>query len=153
MSIFLRCVRFRNKASNIEVSDAALIELSRVLKNVSMHEWIVPVTEELERRLVKNFQYGCIDEAGRRLLTEDTVAKFGGLKIQIFAKEHPPPHFRVIYAGETANFTINDCTKMNGGLNKWERNIKEWHMQNKDLLIDVWNKTRPSDCPVGFYRE
>lgn len=119
-----------------------------------MNEWIVSVPEDLERRLINSFKYGqIIDDAGCRFLTEDTVANFDGLKIQIFAKEHPPPHFRVICAGETANFTIKDCTKINGSLNKWERNIKEWHMQNKDRLIEVWNKTRPSDCPVGVYRE
>jgi hypothetical protein len=119
-----------------------------------MRDWVIPVTPDIIKSLAKDFQCGpIIDDQGRRFLTEDTVENLAGLKIQIFSNEHPPPHFRVSYAGETANFSIKDCTKLNGGLLKWERNIREWHAANKDQLIEIWNKTRPSDCPVGAYRE
>lgn len=119
-----------------------------------MSEWIVLATPDLVESLSADFQHGPIlDDQGRRLLTEETVQNLDGLKIQIFSDEHPPPHFRVSYAGETANFSIKDCTKLNGGLKKWERNIRAWHADNKGKLIEVWNKTRPSDCPVGMYRE
>lgn len=37
-----------------------------------------------------------------------------GLKIEIFANEHPPPHFRVLYQGESNNFRIADCSAING---------------------------------------
>lgn len=117
------------------------------------NEWAVEA-DALAPSLVESFQRGpIIDDAGRRYLTEETVANLQGLKIQIFSNEHPPPHFRVSYAGDTANFSIKDCTKLNGGLSRWERNIREWHSENKAELITVWNRTRPSDCPVGMYRE
>jgi hypothetical protein len=119
-----------------------------------MKEWDIRVTKDLEESLTKDFMLGqIINDQGLRFLTEEKVATLNGLKIQIFSNEHPPPHFRVKYAGETANFTIKDCTKINGGLNKWERNIRYWHASNKQNLINVWNNTRPSDCPVGVYRE
>jgi hypothetical protein len=54
---------------------------------------------------------------------------------------------------DTTNFTIKDCEKLNGGLNKWEKNIKKWHGKYKEILIKTWNKTRPSNCPVGQYSE
>lgn len=88
-----------------------------------------------------------------RYAAEAKAGEIGGLKIEIFAKEHPPPHFRVIYNGETANFTIKDCTKLNGGLDIYFHNIKKWHRKNKQKLINQWNEMRPSDCPVGRYFE
>lgn len=117
-------------------------------------EWTVSASIDLVESLVAEFNDGrIINDQGQRILTEKTVANLQGLKIQIFSDEHPPPHFRVAYANETASFSIRDCTKLNGGLKNWERNIRAWHSANKSKLIEVWNKTRPSDCPVGEYRE
>lgn len=119
-----------------------------------VREWVVQA-EELAPSLAASFAQGpIIDDQGRRFLTEETVATLdGGLKVQIFSREHPPPHFRVFYAGENAHFSISDCQKLVGGLAKWERTIRAWHAENKGKLIEVWNRTRPSDCPVGAYRE
>lgn len=116
-------------------------------------EWKVE-SAELASSLADFFRDGpIIDDAGRRYLTEETVEFLQGLKIQIFSNEHPPPHFRVAYAGETANFSIKDCSKLNGGLSRWERTVRAWHAKNKQTLIEVWDRTRPSDCPVGKYKE
>ncbi len=117
------------------------------------NQWVVEVTG-LESVLATDFKQGAIvDDQGHRLLTEETMARLNGLKIQVFSDEHPPPHFRVEYAGDSANFTIRDCQKLNGGLNKWERNIRKWHKEHKADLIEAWNRLRPADCPVGVYAE
>ena len=84
---------------------------------------------------------------------EFLVDRFGMLRIEVFAREHPPPHFRVICGGESANYRIADCHQLNGGLRRQHRIVREWHAQNKDKLIDEWNRRRPPDCPVGEYRE
>lgn len=119
-----------------------------------MTEWSVEVGNWLTEELAESFAQGPIlDDNGTRLLTEKQVARVAGLKIEVFSHEHPPPHFRVKYSGETANYTIDDCTQMNGGLKKFYRNIKTWHAKNKDALISAWNKMRPGDCPVGKYEE
>lgn len=77
-----------------------------------------------------------------------------GLKIEIFANEHPPPHFRVIYQGESNNFRIADCCALNGdALRPYFREIRKWHRKHKQQLIDTWDRTRPAGCPVGPYRE
>jgi hypothetical protein len=81
------------------------------------------------------------------------VDRFAGLKIELFSREHPPPHFRVICGGEAANYRISDCFKLNGELNREYRIIRDWHSENKDKLIEAWNKLRPSNCPVGEYQE
>jgi len=117
-------------------------------------EWVVEAVE-VTCSLAASFAQGpIIDDQGRRFFMEETVATLdGGLKVQVFSREHPPPHFRVLYAGDNADFAISDCRKLVGGLAKWERTIRAWHAENKDKLIEVWNRTRPSDCPVGPYRE
>jgi hypothetical protein len=115
-------------------------------------EWSVDAPE-LSRSLAASFQLGPIMENGLRYLGEELVATLDGLRIQIFSREHPPPHFRVTYAGESADFEISNCAKLVGGLKKWERTIRTWHATNKDRLIEVWDRTRPTDCPVGAYRE
>lgn len=93
------------------------------------------------------------DDDGARLLTEVRVAEINGLTIHIFADEHSPPHFCVKYGSESANFRISDGAKINGSLDRFERNIGKWHKKNRSLLIDHWNSQRPSDCQVGSYRE
>jgi hypothetical protein len=97
------------------------------------------------------FQGPMLNEKGTRVLTEVTVAFTGPLAIVIKAKEHPPPHFHVKYQGEDASFAITDCQRLPGvkGLEAYEYNIRQWWKKNKQKLIDKWNSTRPSDCPVG----
>lgn len=81
------------------------------------------------------------------------VDRFSGLKVEVFAREHPPPHFRITCGRESANYRISDCTQLNGGLRREYRVVREWHAENKGKLVDAWNQRRPSDCPVGPYRE
>jgi hypothetical protein len=118
-----------------------------------MPEWTVDVKGEPLANLLDSLSQGPISDSGKRLLTEKQVARVGPLKIEIFSDEHPPPHFRVSYQGQSANYTISDCTPINGGLGRFYKNIREWHAEYKQTLIEVWNRTRPTDCPVGEYRE
>ena len=86
------------------------------------------------------------------------VATFKDLKVEIFAREHPPPHFRVRTDRGTVNFRIDSCEPIKPNKNQAQavlrrlREIRKWHRGNKQRLIDKWNETRPSDCPVGPYR-
>lgn len=112
--------------------------------------WRIEVDRALVDSLEASLDQGpIVDNLGRRLLTEAKVGVDGGLKFEIFANEHPPPHFRVSYQGETANFTIHDCRKINGGLDRFSKNIRQWYQSNRDSLIRTWNERRPTDCPVG----
>lgn len=78
-----------------------------------------------------------------------------GLKVEVFANEHPPPHFRVKLQASTANFRISDCERLNGSgeVLRHERTIRSWWKDHKTDLIEAWDKMRPSDCPVGTYSE
>ncbi len=86
-------------------------------------------------------------------LSKARVGQFAGFSVHIFSDEHPPPHFRVNYAGETADYTIRDCQQIRGGLRKHYRRIRAWHARNKEQLVIAWNELRPTDCPVGPFSE
>ncbi len=124
-----------------------------------MTEWKVDVEDSLVKILAESIQQGPIIEivngSGRHLIIEKTVARWNGLKVEIFAKEDPPPHFRVKYQNSKTNFRISDCFLMNGSgqILKFEKNIFLWWKDNKQELIDTWNEFRPSDYPVGDYIE
>ena len=119
-------------------------------------EWVVPFdvkepVDELHLALL-------LSERGNREPQDEDhnsyfmVDRFAGLKVEVFSNEHPPPHFRVKAAGETANYDISDCVQLNGGLRKYYRAVRDWHAIHKQTLIDEWDKRRPTDCPVGKYR-
>jgi Domain of unknown function (DUF4160) len=119
-----------------------------------MNEWVVVIPGKPRNDLALSFQHGpIINDQGVRSLLEHEVGKLNGLKIEVFSDEHPPPHFRVKFGSETNCFRIADCKPMYGdSLKQYFRNIKKWHYDYKQVLIDAWNTTRPSDCPVGRYR-
>jgi Domain of unknown function (DUF4160) len=92
-----------------------------------------------------------VPEAGNYRSSPRIVARVFGLTIEIWADEHPPPHFHVAYQGEDASFSIVECTRLPGsvGLQRYERKIRDWWKQNQSLLIEKWNSSRPANCPVG----
>lgn len=78
------------------------------------------------------------------------VAEVRGLRIEVFAKEHPPPHFHLRGGDIDAIFSIADCQFLEGRIGGRERRLVEWwYQRSRPRLVDAWNSTRPSDCPVG----
>lgn len=124
-----------------------------------MTEYVVNVPEELEAQLSESFASGRIvefsDQGELVEFKKVHVDRINGIKIELFSNEHPPPHFRVKYQGSTANYRISDCKRINGSgeVTRFENNILKWWKANKQKLIDIWDECRPSDCPVGAYRE
>jgi hypothetical protein len=114
----------------------------------------IEVTGELLEDLSRGFfweQYTPSADKGDKPVARLIVARVNGLKIKIWADEHPPPHFHVSYQGEDASFSIGDCGRLSGvrGLERYEKRIQLWWEDNRHLLIEKWNSSRPSDCPVG----
>lgn len=125
-----------------------------------MNEFVVPLSEEVTASLKRDFAFGEIvdwnpEGSPIRYNTRALVDRFDGLKVEIFANEHPPPHFRVKRQDSAANFRISDCQLINGSgeILKYKKNIKFWWSGNRTRLISEWNARRPGDCPVGKYRE
>jgi hypothetical protein len=112
----------------------------------------ITIDDELVEELRTDFRHGpIINDQGQRFLIEEEIDRFKGLVIHIFGLDHPPPHFCVRYQGESANFNIETGDRLpnNRGLETYERNIRKWWKKNREKLIDRWNATRPTDCPVG----
>ena len=126
---------------------------------IAMPEWICSIDDtdlvnELQR-LLTTFDHFAPSQQSPEIVSKFLVAFTASpkLKIEVFANEHPPPHFRVKYAGETANYRIGDCEQINGGLQRYYRIIRDWHSKHKAKLVESWNTFRPTDCPVGEYVE
>lgn len=117
-----------------------------------MAKYTVSIPEDIVEALRDSFRQGrIVDDAGRRLLTEEKVDSFNGMTVVIQSNEHPPPHFHVRYAGQNASFDISNGERLPNvkGLERHDRNIRKWWEENRCTLIEVWNRTRPSGCPVG----
>lgn len=97
-----------------------------------------------------------IQEIGGRLTLIETrvrIDSFAGLKIEIYHKEHSPPHFHVKSSKGDASFTIEDASLLHGSIRDEDhRKIRYWHQSAKPMLITKWNETRPTNCVVGPYR-
>ena len=75
------------------------------------------------------------------------VAIVHGLSIEIYPKEHAPPHFHVLSATIDASFRIDNCDLLNGTISRSDlQKIRYWHKLSKRLLIEKWNSMRPTDC-------
>ena len=95
-----------------------------------------------------------LEEDGELILiqTKQLIERLNGLKIEIYPNEHPPPHFHVKSPNINASFTIEYCELLDGDIPRKEYDkIRYWHNASKELLIDVWDSTRPYNCQVGKY--
>ena len=78
------------------------------------------------------------------------VGRVNGLKIEVFAKEHPPPHFHISGGDIDATFSLVDCTHLHGRISgREEALVKWWYQRSRSTLVRAWNDSRPSNCPVG----
>ena len=89
-------------------------------------------------------------EDGSLYSIRQLVSMQNGLKIEIYPNEHPPPHFHVKCGDINVSFSIEDCKLLEGKLDGRRIALIEWwYKRSKTKLVDIWNKTRPSDCSVG----
>lgn len=103
--------------------------------------------EDLERLLAR------VGESG--LLIKHLVSLIDGrLRAEVRANEHPPPHFHVTYDGEDASYCIMTGRRLPGviGMERYDKMVERWWLKNRSKVIDRWNSTRPSNCPVGPVR-
>ena len=54
------------------------------------------------------------------------VARVNGLRVEIFAREHPPPHFHISGGGIDATFSLLDCSHLEGQISGREKRLVEW---------------------------
>ena len=75
------------------------------------------------------------------------VAKYNNIKIWMDLAKYIEPHFFIRISISEAVFSLEDCSKINGGLGYEERFVTKWfgRMGIKDKLRELWKtaeKTR-----------
>ena len=67
------------------------------------------------------------------------IARFYGILIKMYFKEHGVPHFHAIYGEYNGVFDIETLEMMEGDLpNRSQRMIKEWAEQYRTELLNMW---------------
>ena len=71
------------------------------------------------------------------------VAKYNNIKIWMDIAKNPDPHFIVRISISEATFSLNDGSKLNGGLGYEERFVLKWfgRMGIKQKIQELWNTT------------
>jgi hypothetical protein len=67
------------------------------------------------------------------------IARFYGILIKMYFKEHGIPHFHALYAEYNGVFEIESLEMIEGDLpNRAQRMVKEWAELYKNDLLKMW---------------
>ena len=70
-----------------------------------------------------------------------TISEFYGMKIQMFYKDHAPPHFHVRYSDSKATVGIQTLAVLTGSLPRTaERLVLEWARMYQEDLMEDWKR-------------
>ncbi|MBU1261476.1 DUF4160 domain-containing protein [bacterium] len=76
------------------------------------------------------------------------IARFYGILIKMYFKEHGIPHFHAIYGEYNGVFEIETLNIIEGDLpNRTLKMIKEWAEQYQSELIDMWKNQQFKKLP------
>jgi len=74
-----------------------------------------------------------------------TLKVIDGTKIDVYSREHPPPHFHAISAEEEELIVIETLETYVGELPKRKRKkVVEWASENQDYLMDNFKRLNPN---------
>ena len=77
-----------------------------------------------------------------------TVSQFFGIVIQMFWREHAPPHFQAVYGDHEALVEIRTLEVMRGGLPKRAMAmVLEWAAQHRAELMEDWELCQRKELP------
>lgn len=73
-----------------------------------------------------------------------TVKIIDSIKIDIYSREHPPPHFHAIYAEYEELIEIKTLKTYIGNLPSSKRKkVVKWADKHKDYLMEVFKQLNP----------
>jgi len=119
----------------IEFTEKSIKELKKLLGGCAIYELADENSEHKERVHIQKAR----------------VDRINGCTVHIYADEHSPPHFHIIYGEYKGSYRIDNCEEViaDAYLKHYYKNVLKWHRVNKGKLIKFWNRTRPENCPVG----
>ncbi len=73
-----------------------------------------------------------------------TIKIIDSVKIDLYSREHPPPHFHAIYAGMEVLITIKDYKIYAGKIPHPQLNkVIEWAKANQEMLLENFKRLNP----------
>ena len=76
------------------------------------------------------------------------VARFYGILIKIFFREHGVPHFHAVYGEHNGVFEIESTDMIEGDLpGRARRLVVEWATRHKTELLEMWTTQRFQQLP------
>ena len=76
-----------------------------------------------------------------------TISLFYGIAIQMFWRDHPPPHFHASYAEFEAQIAL-DGTLLHGSLPpRIMAMVREWALKNQGELFEAWEACSNGRAP------
>jgi hypothetical protein len=77
-----------------------------------------------------------------------TISVFFGVVIQMFWRDHGPPHFHAIYAEHEVIIDIRELRVMRGALPRRALAlVLEWAAEHRDELMEDWDLCRELKPP------
>jgi hypothetical protein len=77
-----------------------------------------------------------------------TISVFLGIVVQMFWREHGPPHFHATYGEHEAIIDIREVRVIRGGLPpRALALVLEWGLKNRDALMEDWELCRQLKPP------
>ncbi len=76
------------------------------------------------------------------------IARFYGVAIRMYFKEHGVPHFHAIYGEHVGVFVIETLEMIEGSLpQRAQRLVREWAVQHKADLQNMWDSQKFKALP------
>ena len=73
-----------------------------------------------------------------------TIKIIDSIKIDIYSREHPPPHIHIIYAEYEELIEIESLSTYVGKIPIAQRKkVIEWVQENKDYLMGIFKQLNP----------
>lgn len=77
-----------------------------------------------------------------------TISSFFGIVIQMFWREHAPPHFHALYAEFEVEIDIRTLEVIKGNLPRRALAlVLEWAVQHRTELMEDWNLCQSKQSP------
>jgi Domain of unknown function (DUF4160) len=77
-----------------------------------------------------------------------TISVFYGIVIQMFWRDHAPPHFHALYAEYEALIDLQNFSVIRGSLpSRAMALVLEWADDHRDELLENWNLCRRMQTP------
>lgn len=74
-----------------------------------------------------------------------TIKNIEGVKIDVYSREHPPPHFHAIYAEYEELIVIQTLETYAGNIpNNIRKKVVNWAKENIQLLAENFKRLNPN---------